>query len=173
MNRYVTRHRRGARLLVALAVGGALFGIAAAVQASIPDPAGVIHGCYKTNKGDLRVIDPSSQDKDLKSCKNDETSLYWNQTGLKGATGPQGPIGLPGPAGPSNAYTNYGGDHLIPVGDTQTIASVTLPAGSYTLSATVEVDAPDGDLIALDCSFVSAGTVHQHKGRITTPCIEW
>jgi hypothetical protein len=69
MSRYVTRHRRGARLLVALAVGGALFGIAAAVQASIPDPAGVIHGCYKTNKGDLRVIDPSSQDKDLRAAR--------------------------------------------------------------------------------------------------------
>ena len=37
---------RGRRLLVALAVGGAVFGIATAVQASIPDASGVIHGCY-------------------------------------------------------------------------------------------------------------------------------
>jgi len=33
------------RLLLALAVGGAVFGIATAVRADIPD-SGVIHGCY-------------------------------------------------------------------------------------------------------------------------------
>ena len=37
---------RGGRVLVALVVGGAVFGIATAVQASIPDASGVIHGCY-------------------------------------------------------------------------------------------------------------------------------
>ena len=36
---------RGSRILLALAVGGAVFGIASAVQASIPDANGVIHGC--------------------------------------------------------------------------------------------------------------------------------
>src|SRR5262245_33224832 len=36
---------RGGRILLALAVGGAVFGIATAVQADIPDN-GVIHGCY-------------------------------------------------------------------------------------------------------------------------------
>ena len=37
------------RLVVGLAVGGAVFGIATAVQASIPDASGVIHGCYNTS----------------------------------------------------------------------------------------------------------------------------
>jgi hypothetical protein len=47
------------RRLVALAVGGAIFGIATAVQADIPD-GGVINSCYgKTNGGFLRVIDAS------------------------------------------------------------------------------------------------------------------
>ena len=56
---------RGGRLLVALAVGGALFGIASVVQADIPD-SGVIHGCYNTTNshgfpiGMLRVIDTAS-----------------------------------------------------------------------------------------------------------------
>ena len=51
---------RTSRLLLALAVGGALFGIASAVQASIPDSGGVIHGCYQRNGGTLRVIDSSA-----------------------------------------------------------------------------------------------------------------
>ena len=56
------RLSRGGRLLLALAVGGALFGIATAVQADIPDN-GVIHGCYgkpgTSYKGQLRVRDAS------------------------------------------------------------------------------------------------------------------
>jgi hypothetical protein len=35
---------RVGRLVLALAVGGVVFGIATAVQASIPDENGVIHG---------------------------------------------------------------------------------------------------------------------------------
>ena len=54
---------RGGRLLVALAVGGAVFGIATAVQADIPDN-GVIHGSYgkpgTTFKGQLQVRDAKS-----------------------------------------------------------------------------------------------------------------
>lgn len=50
---------RGGRVVLALLVGGALFGIATAVQADIPD-SGVIHGCYKTKGGALSVIDTSS-----------------------------------------------------------------------------------------------------------------
>lgn len=89
------RQGRATKLVVALAVGGALFGIASAVQASIPDAGGVIHGCYKTGAGDLRVIDSAGT-----TCKNNETALNWSQTGPRGATGPQGPAGLQGPAGP-------------------------------------------------------------------------
>ena len=42
---------RRAQLLVALVVEGALCGIASAVQASIPDTKGVIHGCYSKSGG--------------------------------------------------------------------------------------------------------------------------
>ena len=41
---------RGGRLLRALLVGGAVFGIANAVQADLPDD-GVIHGCYGNLQG--------------------------------------------------------------------------------------------------------------------------
>ena len=87
---------RGGRLLVALAVGGALFGIATAVQADIPD-SGVIQGCYKTVSGALRVIDTDKGG----TCLPSETALNWNQTGPTGATGPRGPTGTTGPTGPS------------------------------------------------------------------------
>ncbi len=96
------RLSRGGRVVLALVVGGALFGIATAVQADIPD-AGVIHGCYQKNVGNLRVIDTSQGD----ACRPSEKALSWNQTGPTGpkgetgARGPTGPKGATGPAGPT------------------------------------------------------------------------
>jgi hypothetical protein len=78
----------------------------------------------------------------------------------------KGPKGDPGP---SNAFTNYGANTTISNGSTQTVASVTLPAGHYTLSASVTFDEADadGEQTALSCSFVAA-TVHQvHIGSYT------
>ena len=56
---------RKSRLVLALGVAGAAFGIATVVQAAIPDSHGTIHGCYQftqgvTPKGTVRVIDPSA-----------------------------------------------------------------------------------------------------------------
>ena len=61
------------------------------------------------------------------------------------------------------AYTNYGTYHAISQGTTQTVASVTLPIGSYTLSATVgaEMDDGSGSEGIVSCEFVSFGSVHQ------------
>jgi hypothetical protein len=75
----------------------------------------------------------------------------------------KGPKGDTGARGPSDAFTNYGSAHTISNGSTQTVASVTLPAGHYTLSASVSFDEADadGEQTALSCSFVSAGTIHQ------------
>jgi hypothetical protein len=91
---------RGGRLLLALAVGGAVFGIASVVQADIPD-SGVIHGCYgkpgTTHKGELRVRDASQGEQ----CRFYENQLDWNQIGPTGVTGPTGPTGPTGAAGPS------------------------------------------------------------------------
>ena len=80
MNRLQSLNR-GGRLLLALAVGGAVFGIATAVQASIPSANGVIHGCYgkpgTTYKGQLRVRDADQGEQ----CRFYENPLDWNQTG--------------------------------------------------------------------------------------------
>ena len=72
-----------------VAGGGVLVLLGASVAvASIPDSSGVIHGCYKTANGQLRIIDTASD-----SCRPSETAISWNQTGA------QGPPGQPGPAG--------------------------------------------------------------------------
>ena len=68
------RLSRRSRLLLGLAVGFAVFGLATAVQADIPD-GGVIHGCYQKN-GNLHVIDASQGG----TCNGSENALNWNQT---------------------------------------------------------------------------------------------
>ena len=113
----------------ALAVGGVAW-------ADIPD-SGVIHGCFKTVGGGLRVIDASLGD----GCKVGEMSLNWNQSGPTGAIGPQGPTGLQGPTGPSGAPSIFeravgGGD--VP-NDPGTIGSMPLPAGKFLITAKLEV----------------------------------
>ncbi len=45
---------------------------------------GVINGCYKSQNGQLRLIDPASA-----SCNPSETAISWNQTGPQGPAGSQ------------------------------------------------------------------------------------
>jgi hypothetical protein len=96
---------RCGRLVLALSVGGALFGIATAVQASIPDASGVIHGCYNNSlahgnpTGALRVIDTAKANG---SCASWEVPVNWDQTGptgSRGSTGARGPTGARGATG--------------------------------------------------------------------------
>ena len=82
-------HRR--RLLVAC-VGAILVVSAGIAYAAIPDPNGVINGCYSSGQGQLRVIDMENGDQ----CKNNETAISWNQQGPQGIPGPIGPQGLQG-----------------------------------------------------------------------------
>jgi hypothetical protein len=77
-----------------VAAVAALLALAGMVAyATIPDSKGVIHGCYKTQNGQLRVIDSGS-------CDSSETALSWSQTRPQGPPGPQGLQGPQGPAGP-------------------------------------------------------------------------
>jgi hypothetical protein len=97
---------RGGRLVLALAVGGAVFGIASVVQAGITDSQDQIHGCYsangskQTNGTPLNVVDTAY------SCSKGQASILWNQKGITGPTGARGPAGTngqdgaPGVAGP-------------------------------------------------------------------------
>lgn len=80
--------------LWAVVVFGAL--TASIAYASIPDGAGVIHGCYSKISGALRVIDTAKGQK----CSGTELALTWSQTGPKGTTGARGPTGKTGSIGP-------------------------------------------------------------------------
>jgi hypothetical protein len=127
---------RGGRLLLALAVGGAVFGIATAVQADIPD-SGVIHGCYgkpgTPQKGQLRVRDASQGEQ----CRFYENSLDWSQTGPSGATGPTGPTGPAALADIWNADCDSGGCPItVDIAFKQAVVlSKTLPAGTFFVTA--------------------------------------
>jgi type VI protein secretion system component Hcp len=88
--------------MAVLSVAGLVAGVA---YASIPDNAGVIHGCIVNNqvflgpaKGTVRIIDA-----DTDKCQPNETAIQWSQTGPAGAAGAPGAQGMPGPAGPQGA----------------------------------------------------------------------
>lgn len=83
------------RLALGVVVGVGTLGAAGIAFASIPGQGGVINGCYADNNGGLRVIDTDAGG----TCKDKETAIQWNQTGLPGPVGPQGPAGPAGPAG--------------------------------------------------------------------------
>lgn len=82
--------------------------------------------------------------------------------GEKGDKGDTGEPGQPGPPGVSAAYTSYGTAY-VSIGDglTQTVASVTVPAGTYVLSGVVKAIEVD-DFEFVQCSFVAPGEVHGH-----------
>ena len=65
--------------------------------AAIPGSDGTINGCVKKSNGHLRVVDEGA------SCRRNESSLVWNQSGPKGDPGPQGAQGPQGPAGPAGS----------------------------------------------------------------------
>jgi len=124
------------RLVSASVMSSALLVLAGAVAfASIPDSAGVIHGCYNKATGALRVIDTATD-----QCRPSETAISWNQVGPAGAVGPQGPQGPSGVATIQivNAMT---------VEDTSTYKTVTAvcPAGTKVISGGAGVFWTDSD----------------------------
>jgi hypothetical protein len=124
------------RLASASVISTVLLVFAGAVAfASIPDSAGMIHGCYNTVSGGLRVIDsPADQ------CRPSETAISWNQVGPAGATGPQGPQGPSGVVGIQvvNATT---------ANDTSAYKTVTAtcPAGTKVVSGGAGIFWTDSD----------------------------
>ncbi|HET7129490.1 MAG TPA: hypothetical protein VFJ93_10500 [Gaiellaceae bacterium] len=77
-----------------------------------------------------------------------------------GAKGDKGDPGEPGPAGSTPVYTNYN-VNLVSIGEglTQTVASVTLPTGNYTLMGTAAVSGDD-DARFGQCFLVGGTTMH-------------
>ena len=126
---------RHARRVLVLSFG--LIALAAGIAyATIPDSAGVIHGCYG-NTGQLRVIDPSNGD----ACKNNETGLDWSKTGPQGPPGQDGTNGTNGVSGWE--IVQFAGN-LPPEGDgyvgTAQGITVNCPAGKKILGGGVTTD---------------------------------
>jgi hypothetical protein len=114
-------------VLSALALTVALGGVA---YSAIPDPMGVIHGCYENGARTLRVIDSAA------SCMGTETALNWSQQGPTGPTGAQGPQGPEGPPGQPPAFTKSVAKVSVPdnVGFVE-VARLNVPAGRYVVIA--------------------------------------
>ena len=132
-NRVRSHARRNLVAYLALAVALGLTGGVA--YSAIPDSGGVIHGCYDTANGTLRVIDTEASG----VCRGGETALDWNQQGPPGATGPAGAQGSQGAQGPPGVGTVYaksaGGPTAMPKqGDKKTVVSLTVPRGSYVIT---------------------------------------
>ena len=139
------------RLLLVLGITAAALAVVGVVQASIPDASGVIHGCYATKDGSLRVIDTASGG----SCDaKKETPLDWNRSGTTGARGPTGP------AGTSHGYYSYGGLLAFTVlgGSFAKVGELTgLPAGTYVVTARGLVeDLPNSQ--EAECRLVAGGS---------------
>jgi hypothetical protein len=112
--------------LAAVALGIVIAFGAGIAYATIPDDAGVIHGCYLKATGNLRVIDSERQ-----SCRPIEVAIDWNQSG------PPGDPGQPGERGPSDAYAFTGGGSIT---DTYTtLAEREIPQGSYVVTGRVQL----------------------------------
>jgi hypothetical protein len=137
-------------LIVALAVIAALT-LAGIAYASIPDSAGVIHGCYSNKDGSLRVIDSGAGG----ACDSKkETPLNWNQKGPTGARGPSGPTGT------SHGYYSYAGllSFTALGGSFNTVGKLSgLPAGTYVVTARGLVEDLPNDQEA-ECKLVAGGS---------------
>lgn len=139
-----------ARLLLVLGISLATLGVAGVVQASIPDSKGVIHGCYATKDGSLRLIDPGSGG----TCDSKkETALDWSRKG------PTGPKGSTGPSGTSHGYYTYGGvlNATALGGSFSKVGELTgLPAGKYVVTARGLVEDLPNDQ-ETECELVAGG----------------
>jgi collagen triple helix repeat protein len=130
---------RRQRLRFAVLAATVVFGgLAATALAQIPDSDGVIHACYHTSNGGLRVVNDASE------CGASEQELTWFQSGAPGSvgpTGPTGPVGPTGPAGPTGAAGPTG-----PAGPTGEAGSVgpTGPAGPIGPQGPPGADGLDG-----------------------------
>jgi len=157
------------RIGIVLASVGLLVTAAGIAYATIPGEDGVIHGCYLTRAGVLRVIDPATS-----HCTSFETPIEWNQTGPEGPPGPEGPQGEAGPPGPQGAEGPHGpqgpsgtskaytGDETFPQALSVPdgggpIARINLPAGRFVLFASAAFNNPGAEEALVECHIEGPG----------------
>jgi hypothetical protein len=148
------------RIAVVAATFGVALGFGINVWATIPDAGGVIHGCYKPENGQLRIVEGDA------ACGPSETAIQWNATGIQGPQGPQGPIGPQGPQGaPGDDSTRTAGGLIRPDGTTtQTttdFVSRKVGAGHYQVDIAPGIfdTAPTFVVMPLGNRFIAGGFV--------------
>jgi hypothetical protein len=110
--------------------------------ATIPDGGGVFHACMLKKLGTIRLIDPTAGQQCASSL---ETAVEWSRQGPPGTTGPagpQGPRGEQGERGPSDLFHQNWNLDAVPLaerGGLTTIRSLSVPAGSYLVTAQAEM----------------------------------
>ena len=150
------------RVLVIAGAATVLVAVGTAAGAAIitggPVSSGVVSACYKTaSSGGAHAVQLEDTGH---TCPSGYTHLTWNQKGQTGATGPQGPKGATGatgpqgpkgatgatgpqgpkgPAGATNAYVDYGPGGAIGNANYTTVGQLTLPAGNWVVSATIDL----------------------------------
>jgi hypothetical protein len=153
---------RSGRILVAVAVAGAAFGVATAVRADIPD-SGVIHACYQTESGALRVID-SSRGQTCHSGPVRELPLDWSQAGPNG----RGPTGPTGPAGVSGLERVFGNAATISTGGNVFASSfATCPSGKQIVGGGYQSSAFDSRAVYDVVSNGPAGEMWRVQAALT------
>jgi hypothetical protein len=129
-----------ANVMATIAVFVALGGGAYAAVSAIPDRNGVIHGCYKKKKGNLRLVASGK-------CSRRERAIAFNQRGPRGPAGARGPRGLQGNRGIAGATGLPGAKgEQGPQGP-----------GAATFSTTLAQDAPKTALVTLSNGVTVSG----------------
>lgn len=77
---------------VFVALGGGAY-----AASSIPGSGGVVHGCYQTKRGYLRLVPAGRR------CSKGEKAIALDEQGPQGTAGAAGPAGATGPAGTPGA----------------------------------------------------------------------
>ena len=132
MHTHVESDNPGRRWPRGKVVGAVAIGAVAALVASgvayaaIPSSSGTIYGCYSTNNGAVRIIDPGKQ-----KCASSEKPISWSQRGPRGYPGTNGTNGTNGVSG----YELVHNDYAFTPGTTNTSGGlpVDCPAGKHVL----------------------------------------
>ena len=121
-------------------------GSTAAIVFSHGGDTALIHSCVARD-GTLRIVGATT------TCKSQETALDWSITGPQGLPGQSGAPGAQGARGPSDVYVADAGlnpQEFATNNNEATVATLSLPAGNYTLNAKVVVgnrDAADAEIV--------------------------
>jgi len=146
----------GRTFAIGVLAAAGVFAAVGVAWGSIPSSDGVIHACYATNGGSVKIIDTAKD----KGCSGGWTPITWNQTGpvgpkgdpgtpgakgdpgtpgAKGDPGTPGAKGDPGPAGTARAYGS-----INPAGGvsrSKGIVSVSHPdTGKYCITLDASID---------------------------------